>query len=347
MTFGKRAALVEKSDAEKLLEAESALSGGTIAPVSKEDAWVYSKPLQGLQIHVLREYLGFEFNPLSSRVPFTFDFERIVDDFVFICFFVGNDFLPHLPSLDIREGALEYLIDVYKGLLPSLGNYLTSPGGNVNLSQVDVMLAKVGEIEELVFKMRKAAEDAEKRKLADMKNRNQAVKNAGGKVLYEAQMASEYRKNNGESLITLGHDALTHTTNSKRQYGGGSEEHVEKESKKRRVDSSTMEENGQNEEETSIPTAEDQLNEAFDKTLEHEIVEEASEDEDDEEKDAKDQKDRDESLAELKRRVELREQAAIERYKETVTDHVRFHEEGWKERYVFSFCVCPYFPVHA
>ncbi len=111
------------------------------------------KPLQFLHITTLREYLQIEFQPLAQTLPFSYDFERLVDDFVFLCFFVGNDFLPHLPSLDIRDGALDFLILIYAKLLPALGGYLTT-GGNVDLSRVDVILAEVGAVEDVVFQRR-------------------------------------------------------------------------------------------------------------------------------------------------------------------------------------------------
>merc|ERR1712045_692882 len=87
---------------------------------------------------------------------------------VFLCFFVGNDFLPHLPSMDIRDGALDYLFNVYKRILPTLGDYITNHGGSVNLSSVDIILSEVGNIEDYVFTMKYENEQQQKKRREDM-----------------------------------------------------------------------------------------------------------------------------------------------------------------------------------
>lgn len=66
--------------------------------------------LEMLHIAALREHLGAEL--WVDCCPFVWSLERAIDDFVFLCFFVGNDFLPHLPSMRIQEGALDKLLQL-------------------------------------------------------------------------------------------------------------------------------------------------------------------------------------------------------------------------------------------
>ncbi|KAK9094527.1 hypothetical protein Scep_025996 [Stephania cephalantha] len=63
--------------------------------------YISSQKFQFVNIWVLRDYLKHDMCIPDLGVET--DLERLIDDFIFICIFAGNDFLPHVPSLAINE----------------------------------------------------------------------------------------------------------------------------------------------------------------------------------------------------------------------------------------------------
>ncbi len=101
-----------------------------------------------LHLCMVREYLEMEFQELKLNrdLGFEFDLERVIDDFILMAFFVGNDFLPNLPGLHINEGALADMFEIYKRVLPEEGGYLHE-NGVLNIKRALRMIAELGKVE--------------------------------------------------------------------------------------------------------------------------------------------------------------------------------------------------------
>ncbi|KAK2152260.1 hypothetical protein LSH36_334g06001 [Paralvinella palmiformis] len=146
-----------------------------------------------LRLNILREYLERELK--MTNLPFEQDLERAIDDWVFMCFFVGNDFLPHLPSLEIREGAIDRLVNLYKKAVYKTGGYLTK-NGIVNLERVQLVLSDLGEVEDEIFKKRREKDFASAERpsfLLGGQFAPKALGSAGDPVLNPRQAAAGMR----------------------------------------------------------------------------------------------------------------------------------------------------------
>ncbi|KAL0571703.1 exonuclease II Exo2 [Marasmius crinis-equi] len=103
-----------------------------------------------LHLSLFREYLDMEFHSIAPLLPFEYSLERIIDDFILLAAFVGNDFLPNLPDLHIHENGLEKLFEVYKRILPSLDGYLNDNGA-ISMPRLQRILDEMAIWEQEVF----------------------------------------------------------------------------------------------------------------------------------------------------------------------------------------------------
>ncbi|CAL5871274.1 uncharacterized protein PFLUO_LOCUS5524 [Penicillium psychrofluorescens] len=105
-----------------------------------------------LHLSMVREYLELEFQELEEEgaLPFPFNMERVIDDFILMAFFVGNDFLPNLPNLHINEGALALMFKIYKEVLPKMGGYINEHGV-INVQRLGTLVEALSDVEHRFF----------------------------------------------------------------------------------------------------------------------------------------------------------------------------------------------------
>lgn len=152
-----------------------------VGDFDEKDKALTLKPFIWLHVSVLREYLEAELH--VPQQPFRFDLERALDDWVFMCFFVGNDFLPHLPSLDIRDNGIDTLITIWRDNLPIMGGYVTKDG-HVDLARAQFILDGLAKQEDAIFRRRRQTEErrqanAKRRKLEEKGRSNDRYSGGG------------------------------------------------------------------------------------------------------------------------------------------------------------------------
>lgn len=62
-----------------------------------------------------------------------FQENNAVNDFILLCFLVGNDFLPTIPSLTIMDGGINTMMEIYKELGKKNGHLTRATRGHVDL----------------------------------------------------------------------------------------------------------------------------------------------------------------------------------------------------------------------
>lgn len=65
-----------------------------------------------------------------------FNKENAINDFVFLCFMLGNDFLPHIPGVEIIEGGIDTILKVYRDTCTFNGHITSLNNGVIHFNKI-------------------------------------------------------------------------------------------------------------------------------------------------------------------------------------------------------------------
>ena len=75
------------------------------------------------------------------------DSTNLIHDYIFICFILGNDFIPHLESLSLRSGGLDIIMDIYISIYVNYGISIVDSKKKINNTFLKTFFKKLSLIE--------------------------------------------------------------------------------------------------------------------------------------------------------------------------------------------------------
>lgn len=75
----------------------------------------------------LAYYLNDEIMPSSKM-----ETDLRIKDYIFICFLLGNDFLPHFPSINLRRNGMDFIMECYIAAIGKTQQHIINIDGEIN-----------------------------------------------------------------------------------------------------------------------------------------------------------------------------------------------------------------------
>jgi 5'-3' exoribonuclease 1 len=86
---------------------------------------------------------------ISSEMNCKFADPLRIYDYVFMCFFLGNDFLPHFPAMNIRTHGITALLDIYRMYIGNHADrfFISKTTGNIQWKNVAIFVKEIAKRE--------------------------------------------------------------------------------------------------------------------------------------------------------------------------------------------------------
>lgn len=100
-----------------------------------------------LNVNLVKDYIWNEFNAEHNYKDIITK-EHFVKDFIFLCFFIGNDFLPHFKIINTYNNGIELVLQKYKDEVKRKGQRLIQDNNDINQPMLICMLKELNDNEE-------------------------------------------------------------------------------------------------------------------------------------------------------------------------------------------------------